>query len=212
MGEILSLDGRTGEYIIFSKPLNAVQQRMWEKCECEERHFSFVFNSTCKAFWQHLWFSKVKISVQLYFFFYFKSKWLVSEECFCVCVFRTKVKYLSFDVPSVEITVQLELSNCFIALALLCREQHFVWGLLQLMEILSPDFEPGPACLCKQLHLDLVIYIQWLHESGCAFGWFDRCRPWALNRSEFSAELIIQAVLPVSAKAETQPVISLLEL
>lgn len=29
---------------------------------------------------------------------------------------------------------------------------------------------------------------------------------------EFSAELIIQAVLPVSAKAETQPVISLLEL
>lgn len=29
---------------------------------------------------------------------------------------------------------------------------------------------------------------------------------------EFSAELIIQAVLPVLAKAETQPVISLLEL
>lgn len=29
---------------------------------------------------------------------------------------------------------------------------------------------------------------------------------------EFSAELIPQAVLPVSAKAETQPVISLLEL
>lgn len=29
---------------------------------------------------------------------------------------------------------------------------------------------------------------------------------------EFSAELIIQAVLPVSAEAETQPVISLLEL
>lgn len=29
---------------------------------------------------------------------------------------------------------------------------------------------------------------------------------------EFSAELIIQAVLPVSAKSETQPVISLLEL
>lgn len=98
MGEILSLDGKTGEYIIFSKPLNAVQQRMWEKCECEERHFSFVFNSTCKAFWQHLWFSKVKISVQLYFFFYFKSKWLISEECFCVCV-QNKSKVFKFWCP-----------------------------------------------------------------------------------------------------------------
>lgn len=48
--KILSLDGRTGEYIIFSKPINAVEQRMWEKCECEERHFSLVFNSTHKAF------------------------------------------------------------------------------------------------------------------------------------------------------------------
>lgn len=68
--KILSLDGRIGEYIISSKALkNAVQRRMWEKCECEERHFSFVFNSTPKAFWQHLWFSEMKIlSVQSYIF------------------------------------------------------------------------------------------------------------------------------------------------
>lgn len=143
----------------------------WAKCECEERHFNFVFNSILRVFWQHLPFSEVKISSVQYV-----SGSLVRKVLTILFFIWTKVKYLSFFCPfsensSVATTYYFGLA---VQRAVLCPAPT---------EVLLLDFQPGPACLCKQLHLDLVIHIQCLCEGGCVCGhelWRER---------EVSAEL-----------------------
>lgn len=88
-GKIVSLNGKMAEYTIFSKLLNAMQQRIWEKCECEERHLNFVFNSILKSVLATFSLLRSENIVSSIHISGLQNKRLVSEKCtyYSFCLF-----------------------------------------------------------------------------------------------------------------------------